>query len=122
MTDSNIIKSFECCYLHDIELCAECPNKDTCGEIDIIESVIDLINRLMAENERLRETLQVTLNNSLAREELFKHIKAEARQEFAKRLKAKANGYDLCGDGIIYQFIDADDIDDLTKEMESEDK
>ena len=47
-----------------------------------ISNLIDLYKRQQTEIKKLQETLQVTLNNSLAREELFGHIKAEAIKEF----------------------------------------
>ena len=55
MTDEEIIKAFECCYLYDVMFCDKCPNKDTCGEIDVAESVLDLINRQQARIKELEE-------------------------------------------------------------------
>ena len=103
MTDNEIIKAFECCCLYDVMFCDKCPNKDTCGEIDVGESILDLINRLKAENkkneniirladktietqnaeiERLKKQLDDKCDRCIARD------KFEARKEFAERLCA----------------------------------
>ncbi len=86
MTDNEIIKAFECCYLYDVMFCDKCPNKDTCGEIDVGESVLDLINRLNSEKSALVEHLKK------ARRQL-KTAKSEAVKEFVEAYKDQIKNY-----------------------------
>lgn len=58
MTDKEIIKAFECCYLYDVMFCDKCPNKDTCGEIDVAQYTLDLMKRQQAEIERLKSSVK----------------------------------------------------------------
>ena len=59
LTDNEIKKALECCGDEDIYLCSICPlyrenpHNDFCQE-DLHKSALDLINRLEAENERLK--------------------------------------------------------------------
>ena len=115
LTDNEIKIALQCCYATIKEECEICPNKNTCGEIDVIASTVDLINRLQAENERLnneisdREISHINLYNESKAEierlnaliaqtneqrgaviHAITHIdetKAEAYKEFAERLK-----------------------------------
>ena len=49
--------------------------------------------------------------------ELYDVVRAEAIKEFAERLKTMADGYTFWGDGVMYQMVNTDDIDDLVEEM-----
>ena len=91
-------------------------------------NVLDLINRLQAENERLLQKTQrpqdadpmdfcgVLCDFS---EELIKKTKSEARKEFAERLENEIFG--VYYSSSLYHVVDIDDVNNLLKEMESED-
>lgn len=97
MTDKEIIKALECCYVA-IEKCRECPyDKYTSGEgcfRTMYIDTINLINRLQAENERL-QTENLILSQKRAN--IFEIINAVERgrirgiKEFAERLKEETN-------------------------------
>jgi len=113
LTDSEIKKALECAIRNDCD--CNCvfllPNK--------VQDVLDLINRLQAENERLSQFGGILLRNG---SELFKEIqtaKAEARKEFTERLKKEAFKINYCGSS--YNVVDTDDIDNLLKELVGED-
>ena len=59
LTDNEIIKALECCSSGDYKSCKKCPLFENCNtpiyqaEI-IMKNGLDLINRLQAENERLK--------------------------------------------------------------------
>ena len=80
-------------------------------DIVFLRNLVDLINRLQAEKERLEklskhhQTLINMLNEGIAT------AKAEARKEFAERLKGQCN---CVGASIL-----ANKIDNILKEMES---
>ncbi|MBR5544883.1 MAG: hypothetical protein IKU66_05355 [Clostridia bacterium] len=91
-----------------------------------VADLIDLINRLQAENERLQETID---EQDIEISRLYKGIddaKADAIKEFAERLKAEYShtlyppmGYPIDkNDWIVYR----EDVDDLVKEMIGENK
>ena len=65
LTDSEIVKALECCPKNII--CGECP---LCGKKDCMNKLyinaLDLINRLQAENERLREPASASAIHILA--------------------------------------------------------
>lgn len=107
LTDADIKKALECCINWKREGdCAKCPayeSKELCiKQIRIL--ALDLINRLQAENERLKDRVnkqgliaQIVIdddklenikNDCLERIEYnIKEIKSEAYKEFAERLK-----------------------------------
>ena len=96
MTDNEIIKALKFC-------------EDCSANINI--DIIDLINRLKAENERLSKITRP----------LIAEIKAEAYKEFAERLKEKS--FQSFGNyGITRDVVEVCDIDNLVKEMAGEDK
>ena len=108
-TDKEIVKALECCNNCD---CGGCPclAESGCKDIDYAE-ILDLINRLQAENERLRANEEMAEGYADALEE---RAKAEARKEFAERLKENCK--------VIGAPLITNRIDNLLKEMESEDK
>jgi chromosome segregation ATPase len=134
LSDAEIIKAFECCYLYDVMFCDKCPNKDICDEIDIGKSILDLINRLKAENKNCgvkiqnqREQLKATnekikeLSNELreAREDaekskqmlasllvIYDECEKVALKEFAERLNEEAEKVDIDREG---DFVEAED-------------
>lgn len=124
LTDSEIIKALE-----DAEY--KVNGVVTQGfylSVETFNAVVDLINRLQAENERLKENLNIELEN-YATEYDYK-IKAEAYKEFAERLKNEiigdtAYGCDTNQHTGYYDYqIKIGDIpeyiDNLLKEMECE--
>lgn len=140
MTDNEIIKALECCK--DSESCAdcyecpyaECANTNGClGEL--IADTINLINRQQTEIDiliRKKETLRDEIAEQQAEIERLKKgwkadviltadAKAEARKEFAERLKAKAFTTSQNIVGKCWYEIDSELIDNLLEEMERED-
>ena len=119
LTDKEIVKALECCITNNYGAreCVECPlfSCDTCKS-DLCKYVLDLINRLQAENERLQQTVED--KGGLI---LIDNAKAEAYKEFAERLKEKIiveyNEYDEQE----YPRARIKDIDNLLKEMVGED-
>ena len=120
MTDNEIIKAFRCCYLNEDE-CEECPcfKDGHCtdyGDVfTIVKQILDLINRLQAENERLKEhndTLMGRIDSLIYDCDC---IKLFTINKFAERLKEKA----YLNDRRIYVVL-RDDIDDVKKEMVGE--
>lgn len=113
MTDEQIIESLKRCFTRgfDESNCYECPFYTAtakCTE-DLNVSVIDLISRQKAENDRLLQKIQ--------------QLKSEAIREFAERLKkyfSKHSGayWTFKGEP---KYIPEDiilDIDSIAKEME----
>ena len=128
MTDNDIIKALECCFLSECA-CKDCPYSafEICDTAKMINTVIDLINRQKAEIERLRKIIvgfidevgtwsnkyEVDISTIhklplLAKEDfnIRNKIKTEAIKEFAERFKEKS----YLNDGVVY-------IDNLVKEM-----
>ena len=91
LTDSEIVKALECCARPLPHCyCNECPASKYGGCAMKTENVIDLINRLQAENERLNALIAETNEQRGAVIHAITHIdqvKTEAYKEFADRLK-----------------------------------
>lgn len=85
LTDSEIVKALECCIGFDSCEERQCPMVKECGkDIDsVYKYALDLINRLQAENERLKGA-KVKLHKLIPK--MIKTAKAEAYKEFAERL------------------------------------
>ena len=133
MTDNEIKKALEC-LMHDN--CDDCPyyHRDDCADrikdpTELSKYVLDLINRLQAENERLKadcdKIAEDYSNLMIEKDELFdeaenliKSAKAEAIKEFAERLKEK--GIKVQGgsgfEGVTTMTTNVQ-IDNLVKEM-----
>ena len=119
MTDNEIIKALNTCCGENG--CFGCPYTEnhSCRLLrNPIKDALDLINRLQAENERLRNTLDDVLDRQpLLVERSEKYAKAEAYKEFAERLKEKK----------LYNYewecnvVECDTIDNLLKELVGED-
>ena len=90
LTDNEIVKALECRVKGK---CPECPYFhsypcDKCKKLD--KDTLDLINRLQAENERLKEEVKEHIKKSVAKRKYDKAlIKAEAYKEFAEKLQKK---------------------------------
>lgn len=108
LTDAEIVKALECCIGFDSCEERQCPMAKECDK-DIDSSykyALDLINRLQAENERLKNS-NIALVNYLdvlgidktdtsfvqnateLNAQIRAEIKAEAYKEFAERSKEK---------------------------------
>ncbi len=109
LTDEEIIRAQECCYLYPHKFTNECREceianivKDmedkTCQEF-LAEQTLDLINRQKAEIDKLNNLIDKTneqrgrVINAITR---INEVKFEAYKEFAERLK----------DIDMYQFIE----------------
>jgi hypothetical protein len=91
MTDNEIIKAFKICNdLDEVGFCKDCPHE--CVERCIRytnQKILDLINRLQAENERLIGDV-MTYKTRWAKAEVREtKAKTQAYKEFAERLKEK---------------------------------
>ncbi len=103
-------------YLRKIDLINR-QNETIDGLISAQETLQKHIEKQNAEIERLEQE-----NHHFADiGKMYSEVKAEVIKEFAERLKEEADGYDFCGDGVIYQMVDIDDIDNLVEEMVGED-
>lgn len=109
LSDTETIKFLECCSSNDTDSCLSCPLhiSDTLCENMPFKEILDLINRLKAENERL--TKEATQFADIGK--MYSEIKSEARKEFAERLKRRMGFCDLPN------VIVRDHIDNLLKEM-----
>lgn len=137
-TDEQIIQALECCRNNGTSntYCDDCAYSvyEDCGARQA-KDVLDLINRLKAENEGLKRKIEsnylvntktdkvisllIELNKSQ------EQIKSEARKEFAERLKEKSSSCVTSTNGReIYETksytIMATTIDNLLEEMEKE--
>ena len=93
LTDNEIVKGLELCLKNECEKC--CFNGSEVCQIELMKLLFDLINRLQAENERLknaykqcaweRDTFTAIKKEEIAK--LIKKTKAEAYKEFVKRLE-----------------------------------
>ena len=119
LTDNEIVKALECCIKssHFGECFEnECPmaSEKGCkvGKETLYPYALDLINRQKEEIELLNMTLNVT-----------GQIKAEARKEFAERLKAKMTKHSFEYADLLFSanVATAPMVDNLLIEMESED-
>ena len=129
MTDEQIIKALECCFIN--KNCKGCPQR---GEVDCLRTssieAIGLINRQKAEIERLQ--IEITGNYQTMKQALvlvdklkqdiaidIVTAKAEAVKEVAERLKERgfADKY-YEHEAIVYVA----DIDNLVKEMVGEER
>ena len=111
LTDNEVVKALECCRDIDIK-CETCQlwTDSECTEV-LYQATINLINRLQAENERLKDCIDEQ-DIEIAR--LWKRIeeaKAEAYKEFAFRLKKE---YTFNG------LVSVEEIDELLDKLVGE--
>lgn len=127
MTDNDTKKALNCCKNNS---CKGCPcNSINGGPLDmtcVIEmskSAFDYISRLEAENERLSDLLKRHQRHTnrirLLTAETAKKIKAEARKEFAERLKENSNEI-VIGGKYKYRVVTIEYIDNLYKDLAGE--
>lgn len=92
LPDNDIKKALADCIKHNGS-CFECPSYEFCDKNDsetVMEMVLDYINRLEAENERLNKLADLgnmRANDYRAMRDKYLNAKAEAYKEFAERLK-----------------------------------
>lgn len=123
LTDEQIIKALEHCSADD-SWCNDCPYENICTDTFITKFALDLINRLKAEIERLKDFEK---NVYEVVEELRNKIKAEAKKEFAEELIYKIvntptkfeSTYYMYREGIAFR---QNEIIDIIKEMVGDDK
>lgn len=112
MTDSEIIKALECCIKCD---CKNCPaNVDNkCRDIDYVK-ILNLINRLQAENERLKEEKEKCFYCTEQANKKISEIKAEAYKECIEKVKEKIYTAHFGGrKPFCVTTINPDDLDNL---------
>lgn len=117
MTDNEIIKAYEMCYLSDEINCGKCAftncPPDSC-KTEMTKSVFDLINRQKAGIERLKrydEERDIALHARL-----IANAKTEAIREFAEKLKNVALPITI-GGKYEYEVVTKQAIDHFVKEM-----
>ena len=126
MTDEQIIKALECCYIGMGNMCSICPlcdfDDEHC-EDELHRNAFDLINCQKAEIARLEQELEQTEQSAdiieTILEEKNKDIsdlifkeRSNAILEFAEGLKESADNY-----GCDEESVLVSDIDMLLKEM-----
>ena len=119
LTDNEIVKALESRMF-----------KENKYMFSLIESTLDLINRLQAENERLgKELLEQKLKNNMLYE-TAKEIEAEAYKEVAEKIDA-TTWYHINKNGELVMgansetdipLFKAEDVFNLLKELVGEDK
>lgn len=92
LTDSEIVKALECCVSddnnhNDLDECKGCPYIE-CRDCtnDLRKETLNLINRLQAENERLKNEYEECSKRNVDLMGAFKSYKAETYKEFAEWL------------------------------------
>ncbi len=90
MTDNEIIKALECCFVN--ANCNGCPlvspPKEKCLERACHNALL-LINRQKAEIEELRNSFAISREEAKKYQRGCRKIKIEASQEFVKRFEKK---------------------------------
>ena len=119
-TDAEIVKAYELCFAEKgtIQTCGKCPYHKF-GKLCKVRrnrDALDLINRLQAENERLKKVSDIRLE-CLGRSRA--KAKAEAYKEFVNKIKVHAYYIDFPKE---HRVVDEDDIDNILKELEGENK
>lgn len=129
MTDNEIIKSLKLHMIDDDHICGECVYCSCGCSYALCTDVLNLINRLQAENEQLTEkcNCQQTVYADLSK--IIKEQKAEMERlekvqvqyvkayfdEFTERLKSDFSLSSSTIDTVIYEIVD-----ELTETMKKE--
>ena len=88
MTDNDIIKALECCYTNNSDDCYKCPYEGEstaqmfCDK-KLTRDALAIINRLQAENERLKAEQQMADGYADA---LVEYTKEKAIKDYKERL------------------------------------
>lgn len=127
LTDSKIVKALECCNTeYDGYQCPHCPLIHKGCKKALIQNALDLINRLQAENERLKDyTITVEKEVDWYRDELRhsdKKVATKAYKEVFQKLNDKAlvRKIKLFGGWFIVKGVTLHDINTLKKELVGE--
>ena len=130
LTDNDIIRAMECCISPVYEECKKCPLYDdpTCRR-ELLKDTLDLFKRQQAEIERLEaevekqyEQAEADILGNMADGGVSCHWciaqhEANARKEFAKRLKAESVFLED-EDRYVGYAVKMTDLDNLLEEME----
>ena len=134
LTDNEIKKALECCIIQ-CSVCRQCPLlpiKDNRGKCytNLKKQALDLINRLQAENERLKEekdTMSAYIKGNgwglISFVEFCKNIKAEAYKECIEKVKEQSNKAAWVSGGklVAYEYtITAEKLNNFLKELVGE--
>lgn len=121
MRDEEIIKALRCCADKGCKFCAE-QGKPHCKET-VASLAWDWIHRQKAEIERLKNECFCLANERDAYKDVLDTAIAEAYEEFAERLKERAEKTKWISGGelVVKDYkISGEDLDNLLAEMESE--
>ena len=128
LTDSEIVKALECCSVGTFACGEECSRfhsksnlKISSCRFELIGDALDLINRLQAENERLKEEVKAHIKKSVAKRKYDRAlIKSEAYKECIEKVKEKSCKLNMCHNDVVvktdYQ-ISGEALDNLLKEL-----
>ena len=119
LTDEEVVKALECCKDCSINLNFEIVQKIEDKNKEILE-LIDIINSLKAEIERLKKEVFVARDAYISIQDRYEHTKTEAYKEFAERLNEEAQIAD-CFDSY-NMVVGTHFIDNLLKEMVGEEE
>ena len=119
LTDEEVVKALECCKDCSINLNFEIVQKIEDKNKEILE-LIDIINSLKAEIERLKKEVSVARDAYISIQDRYEHTKTEAYKEFAERLNEEAQIAD-CFDSY-NMVVGTHFIDNLLKEMVGEEE
>ena len=119
LTDSEIVKALGCCNKNDCRTCPYGKYNVTgwCCMPKARKDALDLINRLQAENERLKSHIQEGIDLAKQIPEMLALTKAEAYKEFADKFKKKLSRKYTTSLWKVY----CEEIDNLLKELVGED-
>ena len=119
LTDEEVVKALECCKDCSINLNFEIVQKIEDKNKEILE-LIDIINSLKAEIERLKKEVSVARDAYISIQDRYEHTKTEAYKEFAERLNEEAQIAD-CFDSY-NMVVGTHFIDNLLKQMVGEEE
>lgn len=121
LTDIDIVRVLNCCYDKDEIILSFYENDKL--KVDLtVQDIIDILNRLKSENERLEslcEKIGIANDAKFERicvlQEDLETAKSEARKEFVTKAEEKASKLKECtGTEVVFTI---DDLYELSKEM-----
>ena len=127
LTDKEIAKALKECFVNrNGAFCDICPyNNGMCDEEQLAKNALDLINRLQAENERLKAKQEKCFYCTEKANKKIGEIKAEAYKECIQKIKEKSNKEQLVCSGALVRTdytITEEILANLLKELVGEDK
>ena len=83
MTDEEVIKALECCFLSECD-CKDCPYSELeiCDTAKMINTVIDLTNRQKAEIEKKDIEIDILIRKNETLKDEIAELKVENEREF----------------------------------------